>query len=478
MRPGRQGVSLAIICLGMLAAPLDTAVNIALPGISQAFASGLGEIRWIVICYVLCYSSLLLICGKLGDLFGYRVVFQAGLAVSAIGFLGCSAAPAFEVLLGCRMLQGVGIALTLSCAPALATLLYPDTDRVRVLGIYAAVTAAGAALGPIVGGMLVERFGWSSVFWARAPLVLLALPLSFLLPQSIGSSGGKRPSTASFDFGGGLLLMACLVPLLLGLALSTTSASLAIPGLLWLVAAIALGSFVRHENRHPEPILRPALFRDARFSLMNVQSILVNYAGFVILLVAPYYIVNVRELGAAKGGLVLALAGIGSVAGASLTGRLAGRVSTAWLSVFGMVLSVVGLVTIALTARQQGLGPMIVSLLLHGLGLGIFQVAYADLVTASLPVKDRGVAGSLTMVTRTIGIVAGATAHAAIQRFGDGRARAAGASPDDAFLAGFEIAFMAAGFAAAVALGLAICQALMREKIVDAVGRADDITAR
>ncbi len=115
----RAAFGLAVVCLGTLVAPLDSAVNISLPSISNAFDRGIEDLRWIVIAYVLTYSSLLLICGKLGDLYGYRRVFQLGLVVSAAGFGCCALAPTFPLLLVGRVLQGIGIALTLSCAPGI-----------------------------------------------------------------------------------------------------------------------------------------------------------------------------------------------------------------------------------------------------------------------------------------------------------------------------------------------------------------------
>ena len=153
----RPTVGLFVVGLGTIAAPLDSAVNIAFPSITRAFDLQVQDIRWIVIAYVLTYASLMLVFGRLGDLLGYRRIFQLGLLVSAAGFAACSLAPTYPLLLLGRMLQGVGIALTLSCAPALAISLFEDNDRTRVLGVYAAITAVGSALGPLVGGFLVER---------------------------------------------------------------------------------------------------------------------------------------------------------------------------------------------------------------------------------------------------------------------------------------------------------------------------------
>lgn len=446
----RTTFALAVVCLGTLVAPLDSSVNISLPSISAAFDRGLEDIRWIVITYVLTYSSLLLVCGKLGDLYGYRRVFQLGLAVAAAGFACCAMAPSFALLLLGRLLQGLGIALTLSCAPALATTLYDETQRTRVIGIYSALTAVGAALGPVVGGLLIEVFGWRVVFWMRAPLALGALALSWLIPrrQPPGASGG-------FDFAGALLLVVWLVALLMALALRTEMAGAGVRLTLLATALGAFALFLVHEGRHPEPIIRPGLFSDLGFALVNAVSIVVNYGAFSILLLVPYFLVRTAGLEPGAGGLVLALAALGTVAGSWLAGRVAQRVSTVKLVIAGIVLSLAGLSAISQWSAATGLGLIALALIVQGAGVGLFNVAYTDLVTATLPLKDRGVAGSLTMVTRTIGVVAGATLHAQIQRTTEAVALKAGATPDAAFIVGFQAAFRAAVLV--VAGGLVMC---------------------
>ncbi len=461
----RSALGLAVVCLGTLAAPLDSAVNIAMPSITRAFDAPIADIRWVVIAYVLTYSSLLLIFGKLGDLIGYLSVFRAGLVVSAIGFLACSQATHFGLLLAGRVLQGIGIALTLSCAPALATTLYDENRRTRVLATYAAFTAAGAALGPIIGGMLVDRFGWSAVFWGRAPLCLAALALTWFIPAP-----ARRSLAAGFDHWGAGLLIVWLSALLLGFAAIATTADPALPLSLGLLFVGAFAAFMHHETRHAEPIIRPSLFRSIDFTVMNVLSIAVNFAAFSIMLLVPYYLVIARGLDGATGGVVLALAAIGTVGGSWLAGRIGATVAVGRLALAGIGLSLAGLFGIACLARRAELAPIAVALVVQGIGVGLFQVAYADLVTSVLPLKDRGVAGSLTMVTRTIGVVAGATAHAAIQRIGADRAVAAGAGPKTAFLAGFELAFAAAALVVLLALILGLLRPGLR---ASAKARAD-----
>jgi MFS family permease len=418
------------------------------------------DIRWVVIAYVLTYASLMLVFGRLGDLLGYRRIFQLGLLLSAAGFVACSLAPTYRLLLLGRMLQGVGIALTLSCAPALALSLFEESARTRVLGIYAAMTAAGAALGPIAGGFLIERAGWPAVYWSRAPLVLAALALSWLIPAT-PKLGPKLGSIRGFDALGAALLVTWISALLLVFAVGAEPFGHALPFGLALLAVLAFAAFLVRETRHPHPLIRLSLFRDVDFAIMNAASIAVNLVGFTVLLLVPYYLVRIVHMDTAAGGLLLASGAGGTIVGSWLAGRLAPLVRTGRMALTGIVLSIAGLGMVSTWTSATGLGAIALSLLLQGLGVGLFQVAYADLVTATLPLEDRGVAGSLTMVTRTIGVVSGATGLSAGFRAFETAALSAGASAADAFLAGFQATFL--GAAAALAFFLAV--SMLRPRI-------------
>jgi MFS family permease len=452
----RAGAGLLVVGLGTLAAPLDTSVNIAFPSITRAFALEVEDIRWVVIAYVLTYASLMLIFGKLGDLVGYTRIFQLGLLVSAAGFIACSLAPTYRLLLLGRMLQGIGIALTLSCGPALATSLFEESERARVLGAYAAVTAVGSALGPLIGGILVERWGWSAVFWFRVPLMLGALALSFLLPMA------KPGSSRSFDAVGAALLVTWMSALLLAFAVPLDLFGIAMPIGLALLAGLGFTAFMMRETRHPEPIVRPSLFRDIDFAVMNGASVAVNLAAFSVLLIVPYYLVRVAGLDAAVGGAVLALGATGAVLGSWAAGKLlAVRAKVGRVALAGVLLSIGGLWAVSTWTPGTGVAAMGLSLLVQGLGVGLFQVAYTDLVVATLPPEDRGVAGSLTIVTRTIGIVGGATGLSAAFRHFESAASTAYSGPEDAFLAAFQATF----FTVAVGLALCLVLSLLRPRI-------------
>ena len=175
---------IAMIGLGTAATQLDTAVNIAFPAITRAFGLAIGDIQWVVICYVLAYASLLLALGRIGDTIGHAIVYRTGLILSAGAFLLVGLSPSYGAMLFFRCLQGIGAALVLSCGAALVTRIYGEERRGRALGIYTMMMALGLTLGPLLGGVLVALWDWSAVFWFRIPIAIAALLLSRSLPAS------------------------------------------------------------------------------------------------------------------------------------------------------------------------------------------------------------------------------------------------------------------------------------------------------
>jgi MFS family permease len=443
-RAYKSKVGLLVIGLGTLAAPLDTAVNVALPDITQGFGLTLGDIRWVVVVYLLTYASLMLVFGRLGDLIGYRQIFQLGLLAGALGLVACSVAPTYEWLLIGRIVQGVGVALILSCGPALAMSLLPDDRRDVALAFYVAVTAAGAALGPLLGGLFLAYGGWQAVFWFRVPLLLGALALSKLVAPA------QVPRAASsFDAIGAMLVVACMGALLLAVTFLFGSHGLRLPVGLGLFSLMCLALLLLRGTQHA-PMIPLAPFRRADFALMNAASIAVNLTAFGILVLVLYYCVQIAGLDVVRGGLVLAIGAAGAVFGSWCTGLLARRARVSLLALAGTALCVAGLFAISMWSRGVSVVILSLSLFAHGAGVGMFQVAYSDLVTGRLPLADRGVAGSLTIVTRTVGGVVGATYFAAAHGHFESAALLAGAGPADAFLAAFQKSF------AQTALGLCL----------------------
>lgn len=419
--------------MGAALAPLDIAVNVALPAITTHFGLALGDVQWLVICYVLVYGSLMLICGKLGDLFGHRLVFRIGLIVSAIGCAACAAAPTWPLFLWARAGQGVGTALALACGPALSTSLFPEHDRTKGLAGFAAGQALASTVGPLLGGLFIEVWDWSAVYWMRVPLALATLALSGCLPS-------PRPDDRRFDGLGAVLLAFCMTTALLALVLSQRSVPVAHPLALGAAAILGLVLFVHHENSVPNPILRPALFADASFTIPNLMSVLANLASFAILLLMPYYLVNVLGLGTASAGLMIAVAFVGGTAGAPLAARLVPRFGQRPTAFAGVAAVAISLMALGWTTTTTSLVELILLLFIEGSAYGLLVVAYTDIVTGTLARRDRGVAGAIALVSRTLGVVSGAAVLSALQARG-----AAGVTGTEGFLAGYRFAFLAAG---------------------------------
>ncbi len=353
-----------------------------------------------VVSYTLASASLVLVFGRAGDIAGHRRIFLLGTAWSGVAFLLCAAAPGFGWLLGGRVLQGVGAGLVMSCGPALVTSLYPEALRPRAVAAYTVAFGIAGALGPVLGGILLVRFDWSSVFWGRAPIAMLGFVLGLRLPREVR----PRAGVPRFDWTGAVLLVLALCGLLLALG------SVRRPAWAGLAAGIALLAgvlFVRREGRTSSPIVQLGLFRRPEFAVLNAGSILVNLATFAVLLLVPFALASLADLSQIERGLVLAASPSAVAFAAPLAGRVIAR-GRSWPLSGGATLAGAGLLAIGL--RGAWIPLLIAGMLVQGLGLGLFQVAYLDRVTAALPLADRGVAGSLAMLTRTLGIVFGAAA--------------------------------------------------------------------
>jgi len=429
--------------------PFDSSVNFAFPFITRAFGLPIPAIQWVVIAYTLTYAALMLVFGRVGDMLGYRRVFLAGSLWSAVAFVLCALAPSYGALLAARVLQGVGAALVLSCGPALATSLHAETSRTRVLGVYTMVIGLGGALGPLIAGLLVPLIDWPAVFWFRAPLALLAFLLAWLLPADARPARRERFDAA----GGGLLVLAISAMLL---ALNQLQYSGVLASLAAVACAAATAAFVAQERRVARPIIDLRFFRDPDFSLLNAGHAALSLAGFSVLLLVPFYLSRFGGLSPLATGLLLACSPIGTAVAAPLAARLALLVPPRRLALLGAAAMAVGQVLIAGADATPDLAVLAAAMVLQGVGVGLFQVAYFDIVTASIPRADRGVAGSLVMMTRTLGTVTGATVLMLLFQTWRGAASADGIAEVPAFLAGFGFTFRAAALlpTAVVVLGL------------------------
>ncbi|MDB5578745.1 MAG: transporter, partial [Bradyrhizobium sp.] len=292
-----------MIGLGTATAQLDSAVNIAFPAITRGFDLAIGDIQWVVICYVLAYASLLLALGRIGDTIGHAAVYRTGLVCSTLAFLLVGYAPSYGVMLAFRCLQGIGAALVLSCGAALITSLYSEQRRSRALGVYTMMMALGLMLGPLLGGALVATWDWPAVFWFRIPIAIAALLLLRGLPNS-----QPRTSRDPFDVAGGIALALGLVTLLLAFNRIREFSAI----WLGLLSVLAFAGFVFRQSRAAHPIIDFTVFRLPGFAILNLVSVLANLAAFSVWLLVPYYLTRVTGYSLGASGAILASGAAGA----------------------------------------------------------------------------------------------------------------------------------------------------------------------
>jgi MFS family permease len=324
--------------------------------------------------------------------------------------------------------------------------------RPRILGFYAFGFAAGGGLGPLIGGVLVEHFGWSAVYWYRAPLAAFALALSVFL-----RAPPRAAARESFDLTGAVLITGMMCCLLLGINRAPDIAAGNPLSLALAFGFLVLGWWYgRHAGRIARPVIALKYFRDADFLFACIATAVVNFACFAVLLFMPYLLLHGVGLPAGWGGLVLAIGHLAAMAASPFAGFLLARISAARLALIGSVMTALGLWLIGTIGAAGGaLVLLVAALALQGIGLGLFQVSVTDLLLERMPREDRGVAGSLSQVSRTLGVVTAASLLSTVFAALDVAGVARGLAGMEAFRVAFGsiFSFGAALVAALVVVG-------------------------
>jgi hypothetical protein len=272
---------------------------------------------------------------------------------------------------------------------ALVTSLYGEERRGRALGIYTMMMALGLMLGPLLGGALTEIWDWPAVFWFRVPIAIAALLLLRGLPvsQPLQTRGG-------FDLISSFALIVGLVTMLMALNRMREFSAV----WLGLLSLLALTGFICRQSRSEHPIISIEILRLPGFALLNLVSVLANLAAFSVWLLVPYHLARIQGYSLAESGAILAAGAAGAV-----------QISAERLAMAGAAAIGAGLLLLSAWTEETPAILRVAGLAMQGVGLGLFQLAYADIVTAALPLRDRGVAGSLALLTRTLGTVTAAS---------------------------------------------------------------------
>jgi EmrB/QacA subfamily drug resistance transporter len=424
-----------------------TVVNVALPEIQGDLGSSFDELQWVIDAYALTLAATLLIFGSLADRLGRRRLFTIGLAAFSLASLACGLAPDPLALDIFRGIQGIGGAMMLATSLALLAAAYEGRDRNTALAVWGATTAAAVAIGPLVGGAIVEGMGWEWIFFVNVPIGLLtAWLVAGGVPESRDPAASGRP-----DFGGLVTLAGSMSLLVLALFRGNDEgwgSTLILT--LFGASALLLAAFIAIESRARQPLLDLGLFRKPSTWGASLGILATAISIFAMLTFLVLYIQNALGYDALETGLRLFPLTVASFFAAAAAGRLADRIPVRFLLSAGLALGGVGL----LLSRQVEVGSDWTALLLGGVfigaGAGMVNPSVAAAALGTVQVAKSGMASGLNGTFRLLGVAVGVAALGAIleSRVTDSLTESLGGAPS-----GELVDVVATGNVAAAAQG-------------------------
>lgn len=408
----RRWWTLGAMCFALFMLMLDnTVVNVALPSIQQTFDADLASLEWTVNAYTLSLAVLLVVGGRLGDIFGRRRIFLIGVTIFALSSAAIGLAPTDLALVIGRVVQGVGAALMMPATLSIVTNAFPPHERGRALGTWAGVSALALAIGPVVGGFLTEEVSWRAIFFLNLPVAAAAIAMTlFSTHESRDETVGR-----SIDYAGIVTLTIGLTGLVLALIEGNRWGwgSARIVGLL-VIAVAALAAFVRIELRSRAPMVDFSFFRSRQFAGAASVGFIVSFGMMAVFFFTALYMQNVLGYSALQAGvrflpMTLVLIVMGPVAG-----RLTDRIGPKPLLIAGMAIVGISQIWQSTLDASTGYGFLLPSFILLGVGIGLVM---SPMTTAAMNAVDRtkaGVASGVLSMGRMVGSTFGVAVFGAV----------------------------------------------------------------
>jgi len=424
----RRLLILGICCMSILIVALDTTiVNIALPAIHRSFHSNLSDLQWTIDAYTLVLASLLMLAGSTADRLGRRRVFQIGLVTFSLGSLLCAIAPSLQLLIVFRVVQAIGGSMLNPVAMSIIRNVFDDPrERAQAIGVWGGVVGLSMAMGPLVGGALVDSVGWRSVFVVNVPVGVLALVLTALF---VPESRAERPRR--IDPVGQVLVIASLASLtyaiIEGHDAGWTSAEILGLFALSLLCFVAL---VGYELRRPEPLLEMRFFASAPFSGASAIAVCAFAALGGFLFLNTLYLQNVRGLSPFHAGLYTLPMAVMTLVFGPLSGRLVGRRGSRPSLLVASAALIASALMLTRLAPSTSTLYLLAAYVVFGLGFGLVNPPITNTAVSGMPSAQAGVAAAIASTSRQVGATLGVAIVGAV----------AGASVSDGLGKGFAAA--------------------------------------
>jgi EmrB/QacA subfamily drug resistance transporter len=409
-------VVLLVLCMGFFMILLDTTiVNIAIPSIIDALQASLDQILWVLNAYILVYAVLLITAGRLGDIYGQRTLFAAGLALFTLASAFCGLAQDTNQLILARVIQGIGGAMLTPQTLAMLTTIFPPQRRGAAFGIWGAVAGVAAVAGPTLGGFIVTTWGWRWIFYVNLPIGIAALAATFLVIPDIRAGRRHR-----LDLLGVLLASAGLFGIVFGLIEGQRYDWGAIWGPVTIGEIIAAGvlvlvGFVVWERFQAEPLIPLPLFAIRNFSLMSWVTAVMSFGMLGLFFPITIYLQSALGLSALQAGLTVAPQALVAMVVAPWSGRLADKVGGKYILMAGLVLFAAGMSLVDWRAAPDSTWlTFLPAFLLSGFGMGCIFAPLNTVAMRNVEPRMAGAAAGVLNTTRQLGGVVGSAVVGAV----------------------------------------------------------------
>jgi len=390
--------ALLVATLGSFLTPfMGSSINIALPSVGSELAMDAISLGWVATAYLLAAAMFLVPFGRIADIYGRKRIFTYGILTYTVASILSAIATSAAMLIASRVLQGIGGAMIFSTGVAILTSVFPAEERGKALGINVAAVYLGLSLGPFLGGLLTEHFGWRSIFVLNVPLGLIIIAFIFWkLKGEWAEAKGEK-----FDITGSVIYSLMLIAIMYGFTRLPDMSGV------WLIVVGAVGvvAFVKWETKVKSPVLNIGLFRNNTvFALSNLAA-LINYsATFAVAFLLSLYLQYIKGLTPQNAGLILVAAPVVQAIFSPLAGRLSDRIEPRIVASVGMGLTVIGLVLLTFLGEKTSLGFIVASLVVLGFGFALFSSPNTNAVMSSVEKRFYGVASGTLATMRQIGM--------------------------------------------------------------------------